>query len=282
MKGPDFQGRDQLSSDDWRNLSVTTAVDAPRRLYSDWPGKLIGYCVANLANDNASILNMHFALAGSLWERPHTVTATRFFEDLEAGTSLVFPTLNTNALAFNNGSLVSDYLSHEQLPHEWKRNGQPYPPPGPNKPFSVRAFITPIEGKWAKLWILIFPLAKADLLSTHPLQQIIPRYGALRRHFPARFRLPGNHPESQLGRTNSSSGGARRRLGSEADNPVHGQLEESTRSDLEDCDQARNQERSRQPFSEMGGTLGQRGSSSQDHSPSGHLARLRRRHRYQR
>ena len=169
IKGPDFDGRDQLTSDDWKKLVVTNAVDAPRHLYADWPGKLVGYCAATLTNDNASILNMQFMLAGSLWERPLNVSATRFFEDLEAGTSLTFPTFNTSALVFNSSALVSDYLSHEQIPHEWKRNGQPYPPPAPNKPFSIRAFVTPIEGKWARLWILLFPLAKPDLLSNHPL-----------------------------------------------------------------------------------------------------------------
>ena len=169
LKGQGFDGEDKLSYDDWKKLTVPSPVDAPRRMYSDWPGKLMGYCNATLANDNCSVLDITFHLAGSLWERGHSINAGRFFDDLEQGATLFFPTFNSNALCFNQGNLVSDLLSHEQIGHEWRLNGQPHSPPPPNKPFCIRAYVAPVESKWARLWLVIYPLSKAELLADHQL-----------------------------------------------------------------------------------------------------------------
>ena len=169
LKGREFEGDGELTYEDWKKLTVPSTTDAPRRMYSDWPGKLVGYCAATLANDNCSVLNMTFNLAGSLWERGHSINASRFFDEIEQGTTLYFPTFNSSALCFNQGNLVSDFLSHEQIGHEWKQNGQPHPPPPPNKPFCIRAFVAPVEAKWARLWLVIYPVGKAELLAKHKL-----------------------------------------------------------------------------------------------------------------
>ena len=87
IKGRGFSGSDLLSLEDWEAITVDSAAEAPRALLDGWNGKILGYTVAQLGNDKKTIASLTFQLAGTIWERGHTVSANRYW-DTEAGTQL--------------------------------------------------------------------------------------------------------------------------------------------------------------------------------------------------
>ena len=168
IRGQGFDGNDALSLAEWKTMTVDRVSDAPRSLLTTWNGKIFGFTSAQLSNDNKTINNLTFHLAGTLWEpKGQTISANRFW-DLEPGTSLHFPTLNTNAFAFSQGKLVSNYIGHQEITHEWKKDGasvQMF------RDFCLRAFVAPFEEHWANLWILLYPLGKSELLESYSLAE---------------------------------------------------------------------------------------------------------------
>ena len=176
IAGDGFTGEAGLSLEDWKDLSVTTAVDAPRAILDNWEGKILGYCSVELNNDNTAILNAKFNLAGSLWDqRAPAISAHRFWQGLENGTTLHFPTVNSNVFVFNSGTLVSDLVGHQQIEHVWQRDNAPIQL---SHGFCLRAFVAPTEELWASLWVILYPLAKEELLTAHP-QAADPRFPGL-------------------------------------------------------------------------------------------------------
>ena len=167
IKGAGFDGNTGLSQSDWKKLIVPSPTDAPRHLLDAWEGKLMGFCSMTLDNNNASILNARFNLAGTLWDqKDHTVGAHRLWEDVENGTTLSFPALNTNIFTFNSGTLVSDLIGHEQIKHAWRVDNNAA---DTGKEFTIRAYVAPSEEFWATLWLILYPLAKQELLDSYPL-----------------------------------------------------------------------------------------------------------------
>ena len=167
ISGNGFTGSDGLTLEDWKDLSVTTATDAPRHIIDGWEGKILGYCSIELNNDNSAILNTKFNLSGTLWEqRAPAISAHRFWPDVDNGTTLHFPVVNSNVFLFNEGSLASELLGHDQITHFWRRDNNPVEL---DKGFSLRAYVAPSEETWATLWIILYPLGKRDLLEAHPL-----------------------------------------------------------------------------------------------------------------
>ena len=197
IKGTGFSGSDPLTPEDWETITVDSAADAPRALLDAWNGKILGFTVAQLGNDNKTISHLTFNLAGTLWDRGHTVSANRYW-DTEPGTQLHFPTIDTSVFSFEQGSLCSSLVGHEEVTHEWRKDGtstQAF------RGFSLRAYVAPFEEHWANLWILLFPLGKEELLAAHPLAEnaAFPGIAVCDVEFPLGFNSLSVLPDSTWG-----------------------------------------------------------------------------------
>ena len=180
IKAADFKGSGELTLEQWRNLEITGAASAPGRLAQNWGGSIIGYLCAKLANDNKSIENMRFHLAGTLFDSsPHKTSAANFWDDLNTEGAITFSLskLNSSVFSFREGGLTSDLLDSSAFTTNWFLDGVPMSPEARTEAgiagYTVRCHIVPnqvlVSGTWAAIHLTLFPLPLATLLEKQPL-----------------------------------------------------------------------------------------------------------------
>ena len=120
-----FEGDEQFVKEDWPDLEVTSAAEAPRRLLEGtWNSKVIGFTACRLSNDNERILSCSFHLEGSIIEPGDTLSGTAdLFWDLSSDYTLEFLKLEGNTFSFPDGGLTSAVIDSSDLDFRWAKGG---------------------------------------------------------------------------------------------------------------------------------------------------------------
>jgi hypothetical protein len=179
-KGPSIIAGDQFSVDAALNLEVVKSwtvetLDRAGETLYDWEGDIVGLVGTTLSGDNKSVHNSRFLLQGSLYRnKVKVVNANTYwtFPD-RARHELVFEPLRGDLFVFRD-TLVSNLVDSSEI--EWSLRPQGKQPlmgteldDAGFKGFCLRAFLWPTAPNWAKLNILLYPLCKEELISSHPL-----------------------------------------------------------------------------------------------------------------
>lgn len=170
-----FEGQDELTLEQWRELEVASSEDAPRRFLKSWQGALMGHLTARLTNDNRRIDRLTFSLAGTIWNEGFTAQASSFWEDAE-GISFSLPHLDMKIFSFSEGTMYSDLVDSSKLDLTWYRDGVEEDSvlisedgvPG----FTLRCFVVPNASPqplWAAIQIALYPIPKETLLESFPI-----------------------------------------------------------------------------------------------------------------
>ena len=150
IKATDFKGSSDFSLKQWRNLKITGAASTPGRLLLNWGGSIIGFLCVKLANDNRSIENMRFHLAGTLFDSSlHKASASSYWDGLNTESSITFSLsrLNSSVFSFKEGGLMSDLLDSLAVTTNWFYDGVPMSPTARSKAgiagYTIRCHIVP-------------------------------------------------------------------------------------------------------------------------------------------
>ena len=181
ITGDGFKGRADLSLDDIKKLAVESfSKESIYTLSEDWSGKIAGVIGLSLSNDNKRVTDGKFFLVGTLCAEKK-VMATKFWNlPDQPGTSrntldalqLSFSIPDCEIFKFPNGGLVSELVDGGAITHSFMRGDVEIPQddlPESILGFSVRAYIIPTRETYAKIIILLYPLAKDMLVSSHSL-----------------------------------------------------------------------------------------------------------------
>ena len=173
IKGPQFNGSSPLTHDDIEALSVD-GFGNPAEILLDginWSQEIIALTGLRLSPDNQRVVNSAVFLLGSLCVDKR-VSVTKVW-NFSATTYLTLTVNNANIFTFPNGALHSDYVDSSAFSFKFSQSGSTLGLPTLTdlgyKGFCLRAALAPISPTFTKIWITLFPFAKADLLSTHPL-----------------------------------------------------------------------------------------------------------------
>lgn len=170
ISGEGFRGNAELCLADLKKLSVEGfAPNLLSNLLEAWTGGVAGFIGLTLSNDNRRVNEAKFGLIGSLCKEKR-VSANRFWE-LDAQTSLTFSVPDCSVFSFPNGSMVSDLVDGSTFPHRFQVGDEVLDPqtlPAPLLGFSFKCAVVPTRDTYAKVTLLLFPLPKNTLLTTHP------------------------------------------------------------------------------------------------------------------
>ena len=117
-----FEGQDELSLDQWKELKVACSADAPRRFLANWQGALTGFLSARLTNDNHRIDRSTMHLAGTIWNEGFTAQANAFWENADV-IFFPLPHLDMKLFTFNTGTMYSNLIDWSELQLTWYRDG---------------------------------------------------------------------------------------------------------------------------------------------------------------
>lgn len=209
ISGDGFKGKGDLTRDDIKKLVVEGyGKDSMKSLTTDWSGEVAGVVTVSLSNDNKRIIEGRFCLIGSLFTNKK-VTAGKFWSvlDLAAGQPqpagtvqpdqatavtgssvsmpepvppppqpwhLMYSIPDCEVFRFPDGGLVSEIVDGDRFPHSFYRGETLVPEdelPEGYLGFSLRAYVAPTRETYAKITILMYPLAKELLVSAHPLSR---------------------------------------------------------------------------------------------------------------
>ena len=169
----DFSGDDSLDHDQLDKLLIANTVNAAQSLVSGWNKEdlLIVPCLT-LNNTNSAVTNGTILLQGIIPKK--TVSAARFFDNVDKTVQLSFGPFNANLFNFE-GSLSSALLDSSLIDFsltdkDGKDLGTPELEEFNFGGFCLRVYVNPIPPVgWAKVDISLFPLKKEELLQEHPL-----------------------------------------------------------------------------------------------------------------
>ena len=171
IQGDGFKGREELNISDFRKLAVEGFnKENLRLLLTDWSGEVIGVVAIALSNDNRRVTDASFHLMGNLCTDKR-VSANKYW-DLPEQTSLSFSIPDCAVFKFTNGNMVSELLDGGSIEHSFYVGEEPLEQgeyPEALLGFTIRAHVIPTRENYAKLNIILFPLAKDLLLTNHPL-----------------------------------------------------------------------------------------------------------------
>lgn len=193
--GDGFKGKEDLTRDDVKKLVVEGfGKNSMTALTTDWSGDVAGLIVVSLSNDNKRIVEGRFCLIGSLCSNKK-VSAGKFWNVLDQTTGqphpstsaeppvpgseadppqpwyLTFSVPDCEVFRFTDGGMISEAVDGDRFPHVFHRGDTEVSEenlPEGYLGFSLKAFVTPTRETFAKITILLFPLARDLLSSAHP------------------------------------------------------------------------------------------------------------------
>ena len=171
ITGEGFRGNNELDLRDFQKLAVQGfSPNLLTNLTEDWTGGIAGIIGLSLSNDNRRIVDGRFSIIGSLCQEKK-VSANRFW-DLDNQISLVFSIADCSIFTFPSGSMVSEVIDSSLVPHRFQEGDITLEQgnlPITLQGFSLKCAVVPSRDTYAKLSLLLFPLAKDRLLALHPL-----------------------------------------------------------------------------------------------------------------
>ena len=184
ISGEGFKGKRDLGLDDLRAIAVEGFnKDALKTLTPNWSGEVAGTVGLTLSNENRRVLDGRFILLGALCTDKR-VNATKYWSNMDAAggsaqsqpeaLSFSFSIPDCTVFKFPNGGLVSEYVDGDAIPHKFLKGDMQVPEeelPDSYLGFSIRAFVVPTREAYARISVLLFPLPKDMLGSTHPLSE---------------------------------------------------------------------------------------------------------------
>ena len=172
--GTGFVGSKLLTLEDVKKIEVEHINHIPDKLLLNWSGGIVGITAIYLTNDNRRVSNSNFLLMGNIFSTAPKITAATKFWDMPASVNLAIQEIDTAIFIFN-GTLSSELVDCSEINYSLLMGADPITDEDLEDMnflgFSLRAFITPISQEKAKLNLVLYPLAKASLLETHPLAQ---------------------------------------------------------------------------------------------------------------
>ena len=169
----EFEQREQINLEKVKSWVVDPAAAAAEQLLEDWQGGVIGLVNITLSNDNSSVDNARFLLQGRLFrDSPKFVPCNKIWP-ARAQNELVLEDLDCSLFRFSN-SLVSNLVDSSETEISFRTSaGQPLIGTDLDdinmSGFCLRAFVWPSTPNFAKLGLLLYPLAKEELLEVAPL-----------------------------------------------------------------------------------------------------------------
>ena len=182
ISGDGFKGSAELSVEDLRKLTVEGfGKESLTNITTDWSGEIAGLVGLTLSPDNGRVIDGRFLLIGSLC-RDKRVGAGKFWrlggQNQPEAEPLTFSFTidDCEILKFPNGGLTSEIIDGDAVKHDFYRGNvlvQKDSMPDSYMGFSLRAYITPTRETYAKITLILYPLAKDMLTATHPMSEYL-------------------------------------------------------------------------------------------------------------
>jgi len=113
-----FLDSEKLSGRELALAELRNFSDAPEALSNfNWNGKLTGFVVLGLSNDNKQVTGASFGLAGLVDEKEMRIETAKLWPNCKANVFLVIRGLEGHSLMFSEGGLWSDLLPDEEMAH---------------------------------------------------------------------------------------------------------------------------------------------------------------------
>ena len=173
IKNKAFAGRDNLTWKDWRRMTVASSYEAASSLVEDYTGDPIAFAVIMLSQDCTKIENATLALNGVLFTQTGKVIQANRLWQLSEPVKLHFDQIQLDKFRFEGG-MVSNLLDASELEYHFiperedsVLTDEMLAEQGAEN-FSLRMFITPINGYTARATTMIYPLGVEQLLDDYP------------------------------------------------------------------------------------------------------------------
>ena len=183
ISSDEFNGTDELNTDQLSRLLVDNFTDVAGSLMSEWDtDKLIIIPTVTLCNTNSSISNTNVILQGRLFHPKKDVSAKRFFRTEDTTIQLVIKSLDARKCKFR-GRLSSELLNCSEVDYTLTKEGRELTSKKLSAMdfggFCLRAFINPTPpAGWEKIDISLYPLDEEELRARYCMA-IDPRFPRL-------------------------------------------------------------------------------------------------------
>ena len=143
-----------------------------------WDGSVIGGVVLNLSPDNKKVNNGRFFLTGRLYEEGSSIKGDRLWPGVPPNLRFNLRIEEAGVLTFNSGTMVGDLLESGDLDWSVTEETPGLVPKVLNSTemaeagvgdFTTRVYAYPIRSTWLKISLVLYPMARENLLREHKL-----------------------------------------------------------------------------------------------------------------
>ena len=173
IQSDEFDGEENLSAEEWANMTVTELAGNANKFVRPWNQGLVGLLGITLNVDNNKPMNLNIFLQGDLCGGSRkSLLAKRFWASADNTIQLYIPSLESALFKFDN-RLTSDLIDSSRFDHSFNRNGATLTPEEMDEAgvggFCLKVHLIPSQAKWISFTVSLFPGSLADLVDDHPL-----------------------------------------------------------------------------------------------------------------